>query len=160
MRNFMADEIKPAVELLVSGNILPDRKQLILPFRAVNLSAVEVRVVKIYEKNVLSFLQENDLDGSSSLRRSGRLVYHGDIPLQEGEHVLFIDLDHTNFHGAQVRGAEGEDELLLVGQDVAAHQEFHGGLDLIGHEVAHEVFSQGVAVGILHKTSSKRIRST
>ena len=49
VRNFTAREPKPAVELLVNGNILPDKDRLILPFRAVNLSAVEVRVIKIYE---------------------------------------------------------------------------------------------------------------
>ena len=86
-RNFTAAEPKPAVEMLVSGNILPDKKQLILPFRAVNLSAVEVRVIKIYEKNVLSFLQENDLEGSSSLRRSGRLIYRGDVQLDASKNL-------------------------------------------------------------------------
>ena len=84
---FSAEDPKPAVELLLSGNILPDKKQLLLPFRAVNLSAVEVRVIKIYEKNVLSFLQENDLDGSSSLRRSGRLVYRGDVQLDASKNL-------------------------------------------------------------------------
>ena len=78
---FKADGEKPAVEIPISGNILPDKRNLILPFRAVNLSAVEVRVIKIYEKNVLMFLQENELGGSSSLRRSGRLVYKADVPL-------------------------------------------------------------------------------
>ena len=42
----------PAVKIPFNGNILPDKQKLILPFSAVNLSAVEVRVVKIYEKNI------------------------------------------------------------------------------------------------------------
>ena len=86
-RDFTASEPYPAVEIELDGNILPDKNQLILPFRAVNLSAVEVRIIKIYEKNVLAFLQENDLDGSSSLRRSGRLVYRGDIPLDASKNL-------------------------------------------------------------------------
>ena len=98
-RNFTAEEPKPAVELLISGNILPDKKQLLLPFRAVNLSAVEVRVIKIYEKNVLSFLQENDLDGSSSLRRSGRLVYRGDVQLDASK-----NLHRWNTHSIDLSG--------------------------------------------------------
>jgi len=71
----------PAVALPFSGNILPDPSKLVLPFRAVNLRAVDVRVVKIYTDNILSFLQENDLDGSDNLRRSGRLVYSSQIRL-------------------------------------------------------------------------------
>ena len=73
---------KPAVQIPVAGNILPDKRNLLLPFKAVNLSGVEVRVIKIYEKNVLMFLQENELGGNSSLRRSGRLVYKADVPLE------------------------------------------------------------------------------
>lgn len=74
IKEFSFREEKPAVEIAVTGNILPDSKNLILPFRAVNLKAVDVRVVQIYQENVLMFLQDNDLDGSNSLRRAGRLV--------------------------------------------------------------------------------------
>ena len=73
-RSFTSSEPKPAVQIPLQGTILPDSKQLILPFRAVNLKAVDLRVIKIYEDNILTFLQENDLDGGSSLRRSGRLI--------------------------------------------------------------------------------------
>ena len=71
----------PAVQIPLDGNILPDDSNLILPFRAVNLSAVDIRIIKIYENNILLFLQENGLNGSSALRRAGRLVYSRQIPL-------------------------------------------------------------------------------
>lgn len=73
-KTFDIQEGMPAVEIPISGNILPDSRQLILPFRAVNLKSVDIRVIQIYEENVLMFLQDNDLGGSSSLRRAGRLV--------------------------------------------------------------------------------------
>ncbi|MBO4340627.1 MAG: alpha-2-macroglobulin [Bacteroidales bacterium] len=79
---FKEGEEKPAVSIPLSGTILPDKDKLLIPFRAANLNAVEVRVVKIYEKNVLMFLQDNELDGRSGLRRCGRLVFKGDIPLE------------------------------------------------------------------------------
>ncbi len=69
------DSYKPAVEIPLKGNILPDSKNLILPFRAVSLSAVDMKVIRIFESNVLSFMQDNNLSGSNELRRSGRLVY-------------------------------------------------------------------------------------
>ena len=59
----------------MTGTILPNSKELILPFKAVNLNAVDIRIIQIYEDNVLMFLQDNDLNGDNSLRRSGRLVY-------------------------------------------------------------------------------------
>ena len=79
--SFSATDPVPAVEIPLEGNILPDETGLILPFRAVNLSAVDLRIIKIYEDNVLLFLQENDLGGSSELRRAGRLVYSRQVPL-------------------------------------------------------------------------------
>ncbi len=74
-KEFPPTEEKPAVEIPISGTILPNAKELLLPFKAVNLNAVDIRVIQIYEENVLMFLQDNDLGGDNSLRRSGRLVY-------------------------------------------------------------------------------------
>ncbi len=69
------DELKPQVEIPLEGNILPDKKELVLPLRAVNLTAVDIKVVQIFQDNVLMFLQENDLAGNDEIRRAGRLVY-------------------------------------------------------------------------------------
>ena len=80
-KKFSATELKPAVEIPISGTILPNSKELILPFKAVNLNAVDIRVIQIYEANVLTFLQENSLSGDNSLRRCGRLVYKRSIRL-------------------------------------------------------------------------------
>ena len=81
---FSENEIKPAVEIPLKGNILPDGENLIFPFRSVNLSAVDISVIKIYESNVLMFLQTNSLNGSDELRRSGRMVYRKTIQLDSG----------------------------------------------------------------------------
>lgn len=82
-RKFEAGEAVPAVEFPFEGNILPDTKDVVIPFRAVNLSAVDLRIIKIYEDNVLGFLQDNTLSGQSDLRRSGRLVYSKQIRLDD-----------------------------------------------------------------------------
>ncbi|MBR6055282.1 MAG: alpha-2-macroglobulin [Bacteroidales bacterium] len=71
---FLCAEEKPQAKIALSGNILPDRGQLILPLKAVNLAAVDVSVIRIFESNVLMFLQDNDLKGDDDLRRSGRLI--------------------------------------------------------------------------------------
>ena len=98
-RTFAEEDLKPAVEFPFEGNILPDRQQLILPFRAVNLSAVEVRVIKIYENNILMFLQDGDLSSGSALRRNGRLIYKADIPLDRTK-----DLHRWNTHSIDLSG--------------------------------------------------------
>lgn len=71
--SFSPEELKPSVSIPFSGNILPDAKMLILPFQAVNLKAVDLSIIKIYENNVLMFLQDGQ--ESYNIRRAGRLIY-------------------------------------------------------------------------------------
>ncbi len=75
------EEVKPAVRLLGKGNILPHSDGLIFPFEAVNLSAVEVKIIRIYENNIGQFLQVNYLDGNAQLKRVGRLILKKTINL-------------------------------------------------------------------------------
>jgi uncharacterized protein YfaS (alpha-2-macroglobulin family) len=80
---FSLKKLKPQVEILTSGIIMPNSEKLILPFRAVRLYAVDLRIIRIYENNILMFLQNNRLSQHSSnqLRRAGRLVYANTLRL-------------------------------------------------------------------------------
>ena len=73
--SFSEINLKPQVEMLTTAAILPDSKSQIIPFRAVNLYAVDLSVIRIFENNVLMFMQTNSLASANELRRSGRLVY-------------------------------------------------------------------------------------
>lgn len=73
--SFSEVSLKPQVKMSTSAAILPDSKSLIIPFRAVNLYAVDLSVIRIFENNVLMFMQTNSLASANELRRSGRLVY-------------------------------------------------------------------------------------
>lgn len=77
----------PAVKIHGHGNILPSGGKLLLPFEAVNLSAVDVSIIKIYEQNVPRFLQDNALDGESYLRKVARPVVQKTIRL-DGDAAL------------------------------------------------------------------------
>lgn len=77
------EAIAPAIKIVGNGVIIPNSdKGLILPFDAVSVNAVDVEVFKIYEDNVLQFLQTNDLDGDSQLERVGRVIYQKKISLE------------------------------------------------------------------------------
>ena len=52
------EALKPQVRLLSNGTILPNSRELKFNFEAVNLSKVDVRIIKIFEDNVLQFLQD------------------------------------------------------------------------------------------------------
>ncbi|MFM9653825.1 hypothetical protein ACKI1S_48530, partial [Streptomyces galilaeus] len=48
---------------------------------AVNLSTVDVRIIRIFENNVAQFLQVNNLDGEQELVRVGKIIYNKPVPL-------------------------------------------------------------------------------
>ncbi len=73
----------PAVRFTGKGNILPSSEGLVMPFEAVNLKAVDVQIVKIYENNILQFLQSNDYDGNQELRRVGKPVFNKMVSLEK-----------------------------------------------------------------------------
>lgn len=80
---FVGEVAKPKIEMDVQGNILPGSKNLIIPFRAVSLRAVDISVIRIFENNVLTFMQTNTLGTTNELRRFGRIVYKNTIHLDE-----------------------------------------------------------------------------
>ena len=70
------EQLKPAIRLINKGVILPNSSNLHFNFEAVNLKSVTVRVIKIFENNVLQFLQNNALDSNNShnIRQVGRRI--------------------------------------------------------------------------------------
>ncbi|MDX1627641.1 MAG: MG2 domain-containing protein [Fulvivirga sp.] len=81
-RQVKFSSIKPDVELIGDGVILPSTDGLIFPFKAVNLNGVNVKVLKIFEDNISQFLQVNQLDGRRQLKRVGRIIYKDEIELK------------------------------------------------------------------------------
>ena len=85
--NIAFEQLKPEVRLISNGVILPNSNDLKLNFEAVNLKAVDVRIIKIFEDNVLQFLQENTLGSTNryQIRRVGRRVAKKTISLVSNE---------------------------------------------------------------------------
>ena len=91
----------PSVTIPGKGVILPDSGQLTLPFEAVNLKAVDVSIIKIYENNVPQYLQNNDYDGQQQLRQVGKPVKEVTIRLDNDKTLdltkhnrFMLDVDH------------------------------------------------------------------
>ena len=77
------DQIKPSVRFIKNGTILPSSNNLKLNFEAVNLSAVDVKVYKIYKNNILQFLQYNQLNGSLNLKKVAQPIAKTTLKLNE-----------------------------------------------------------------------------
>ena len=76
LKNVEFTELKPEIRLVGNGNIIPQGTSLPFVFEAVGLNAVEVSIRRIYEDNVLQFLQVNDLGGDNELHRVGVTVHY------------------------------------------------------------------------------------
>jgi uncharacterized protein YfaS (alpha-2-macroglobulin family) len=85
--NVNFEAIKPAVKLVGKGTILPSSNGMVVPFEAVNLKAVDVRIIKIYENNISQFFQNNNYDGNRELKRVGRIIRKKTIHLGEKKPV-------------------------------------------------------------------------
>lgn len=90
----------PSVQIQGRGNILPNTGKLILPFESINLKAVDVTILKIYENNIPQFFQTNNLAGESELRRVAKPIVQKTIMLDSDKTLdltkrqrFSIDLD-------------------------------------------------------------------
>ncbi len=84
----------PNVKIKGNGNILPNSTgRLVLPFEAINLKAVDISIIKIYETNIAQFLQWNDLNGGEDLRRVGKPIKEATLRLDDDKS---LNLHHRN----------------------------------------------------------------
>ncbi|MBN1182859.1 MAG: hypothetical protein JXB49_11265 [Bacteroidales bacterium] len=146
-RNITFEELKPEVRLIGNGVIIPNSDGLIFPFEAVNLKAVIVSIVRIYENNIPQFLQVNALDGNSQLKRVGRMVYKktiqltADHPIDYGQWNTFsldlselikvapgaiyrIEIDFTKKHSLYACESEEGEEEVETEEDMTSLDEF------------------------------------
>jgi uncharacterized protein YfaS (alpha-2-macroglobulin family) len=74
----------PSVKIHGRGEILPNSTgKLVLPFEATNLKAVDISIIKIYENNIIQFLQRNNLGGDQELRRVAKPLVQATVKLNE-----------------------------------------------------------------------------
>lgn len=78
------EQQKPAIKMAKNGTILPSSENLKVNFQVTNLKAVDVKIYKIFENNVLQFLQDNQLDGKYSLRKVAAPIAKTTLDLSTG----------------------------------------------------------------------------
>lgn len=81
------EQLKPAVRMVSKGVILPNSTSTPVYFETVNLSKVDVRVIKIFEDNVLQFLQSYNLNDNNiyDIKRVGRRIAKKTIDLKNDD---------------------------------------------------------------------------
>jgi uncharacterized protein YfaS (alpha-2-macroglobulin family) len=105
-KEILFTSIHPDVALIGDGVILPGTDGLIFPFKAVNLKAVNVRIIKIFEDNIGQFFQENQYQGANELKRVGRIVLNKEIALSSDKAIDFGTWNIFSLDLAQLMEAE------------------------------------------------------
>jgi uncharacterized protein YfaS (alpha-2-macroglobulin family) len=75
------EDIKPQVRFAGKGVIIPTTHGLTIPIEAINLKAVIVEAVWIYDQNMQQFLQVNNLNSDKEVHRVGRTVWKNIVQL-------------------------------------------------------------------------------
>lgn len=98
--NIVFENKLPSVTIAGTGTILPNSGKLVLPFEAINLKAVDVTIIKIYENNIPQFFQTNNYKDGTDLRRVGKPLLQKTIRLDEDKSMdlhkknrFVLDLD-------------------------------------------------------------------
>ncbi len=66
-------EVQPKVRWTDDGVIIPNVDETTVYFDAICLNAVTLRIVRIFDDNILSFLQDSELNETYGVRKAGRL---------------------------------------------------------------------------------------
>ena len=66
-------DLTPKVKWTEKGVIVPEVNDATVYFDAICLNSVVLRIVRVFDNNILSYYQENDLDDSYDIRQVGRL---------------------------------------------------------------------------------------
>ena len=76
------EKMEPQIRMVGRGVIVPrSGSKVYFPFEAVALKYVNVEIFKIFNNNVLQFLQVNEPDGRRDLQRVGRIIYQKKVEL-------------------------------------------------------------------------------
>jgi uncharacterized protein YfaS (alpha-2-macroglobulin family) len=76
------EDSKPAVKLVGTGVITPGSEAVVFPFEAINLRSVQVEVLRIFENNILQYLQQGGFEDQWNLEPVGRVIFQKQIDLE------------------------------------------------------------------------------
>lgn len=119
----------PSLSILDKGSILANPADVKVRFKAQNIFAVDVDILKIYSNNVLSYLRDGVSDnntyydydydedeyyggnnGDVTIRRYGRMIYHKTVRLDEAED---FDGDELRLYSVDLSGLFDDDPTAI-----------------------------------------------
>ncbi|MCR4847461.1 MAG: hypothetical protein K5920_01235 [Bacteroidales bacterium] len=80
--NLDLTDLRPKVRWSEDGVIVPEVGDATIYFDAVCLNSVILRIVRVFDDNIIAYYQENDLDDTYGIRKAGRLEKKVKIALE------------------------------------------------------------------------------
>ena len=154
---------EPMVKFLSRGSVLPSSGDMNLTFQAINYAKLRVRVKRIYENNVLQFLQDNRLgDTYCYTENVARVVLDTTLTLGEANSAKLRNLNTYGLNVADLvkvqRGAiyrleiRGVEPLAEFGEDHYESDYYFGSYDDYGSRVRNILVSD---LSVIAKGSDK-----
>ena len=82
------DSATPEIRSIGGGMMVPSSSQAIFAFEAINLNAVDIEIFKIFDNNVLQFLQSNQMDEGYYLEDVGRIVWRDKVSIPDADQMV------------------------------------------------------------------------
>lgn len=83
IRTVQGNPAEPQIKLIGKGVIVPGDNQVLIPFSAIALKAVDLEIIQVFNQNMNFFLQDNLYDGAYQLASCARPVFMKKIDLQK-----------------------------------------------------------------------------
>lgn len=142
-RQLSYEPLKPTLKLLGKGVIVPEGDQIIFPFTASNISSATVEIYKIFQDNVLQYLQYGMMTQNGNRHTVGRVVHREKIQLvdyldNEDAQTLRIALDLNDFikvdPGAIYQVRVGFDQTDVTNYECSSEEEEKFEFNLEDHQ--------------------------
>lgn len=85
IREVQISVLKPKIQFIGKGVIVPSENNVLIPFSSIALKAVDLEIIRIPNQNMNFFLQENSYDSRQELNRTGRPIFLKKIDLQKDQ---------------------------------------------------------------------------
>ncbi len=115
------NSLLPKVEFVGSGNIVPIQQGVKVPFRAIGLKAVDVKVTKIFKNNIHQFFQFNQYADTENLTLVGREIYTTTVNLNQSEN---FNSEQSKVYAVDIGKITAEDPGAMYNIELSFQQKY------------------------------------
>ncbi len=121
IQSIQLNSLLPQVEFVGNGNIVPQNKGVKVPFRAIGLRAVDVKITKIFNNNIHQFFQFNQYAQTQKLHLLGRKIYTTTINLNQS---LNFNSEQSKVYAVDIEKIVEKDPAAMYNIELSFKKEY------------------------------------